>query len=341
VILSLNFMELAPLQKMFDPATFDTRPVDATGLKGPTYAAHVGDPDSDTGKNATARSTLIPAMLCPTDSTANHVPFDGSVTGEFSPTSTAPGQPASGQPKWARGNYAVNSGSGFMGFHGGNASGFWDAKDPQCAAWSDTRYRGVMGPNSCTMPITSITDGTSTTFLVGEVRAGITNRDRRGTWAMGAAGASIVAAYGWGTGGNDAGDDNGPNFCAWEADSIYGADLAPPNGFNDLADPNDCMHCHSGAESWQATMRSLHPNGLNAVMVDASVHFISNNIETGGQGAAWPTNTNRNELKGYNPTTGAPIYDSVPDVGGMALPVWDRLILSADGMRVDSDTAGF
>ena len=42
--------------------------------------------------------------------------------------------------------------------------------------------------------LTDVTNGTATTFLVHEVRTGVSAADRRGTWALGMAGASIVSA---------------------------------------------------------------------------------------------------------------------------------------------------
>ncbi len=52
-----------------------------------------------------------------------------------------------------------------------------------------------MGPNTAT-PLRRITDGTSKTFMVGEIRTGTTSQDARGVWALGQAGASLLAAYG-------------------------------------------------------------------------------------------------------------------------------------------------
>ena len=325
VILSLGFMELAPLQEMFDPLVFDNRPVDPNGITGPTHSVHLGDPDSLTGANATAKATPIPAMLCPSDTDRNRIPFTGCPgcsEGGFNETDMGP---------WARGNYAVNGGSAGFAFvpTGFNQDrGVWDAKDPASRAWANTQLRGVMGPNSCTMPITGITDGTSTTFLAGEVRTGVNNQDRRGVWAIGGAGASTVCLYGWG------GDDNGPNACDYEADAIWGG-----GQFGPYADVNDCMHPCTSCNSSRATFRSVHPNGLNAVMADASVHFIANSIETGGPGAGWPATRNRNVLAGYTPAV-RPIYNPVADVGFTALPLWDKLILSADGLRVETEAFG-
>ena len=44
-----------------------------------------------------------------------------------------------------------------------------------------------------------VTDGAASTCLLAEVRAGVAPVDRRGTWALGAVGASMV----WGHGSTD------------------------------------------------------------------------------------------------------------------------------------------
>ena len=75
--------------------------------------------------------------------------------------------------------------------------------------------------------------------------------------------------------------------------------------------------CESHCRNWQATFRSLHPNGVNISMADASVHFVSNYIESTGAGGA------------------------LLDGNGKVRAVWDRLILSCDGNPVDAKLAGF
>ena len=194
---ALYFTDAQPLVEMFDPATY------------------VSDNGPSNG-NSVVRATLVPAMLCPTDNSANRTPYAGDGGG------------------WARG-IMPSMPAAHMGF-GGTANsatdpaGLWDAKDRACTGWADPRARGVLGPNSCVMPLVGVTDGLATTFLVGEIRAGVSSMDRRGTWAMGAAGASVVCYYGWG------GKDNGPNCCTGDADSIVGA-----AGFDNALDANDCM----------------------------------------------------------------------------------------------------
>jgi len=267
VILTLGYTEDAPLQKAFD------------------YTVPINH-----ANNRTQRGTPLKNMLCPSDTVNNRVAFNGVLSTD--------------KDNWARNNYAVNAGNGPMGWAYDQNAGFWDAKDPACRGWSDNRRRGVIGPNSCTIPLGDITDGTANTFLVGEVRAGISAEDRRGVWAMGGAGSSIVAWYG------SNGDDNGPNCCVWDAG---GDDIRGSDSFRGTDSDQDCMTACE-CPDWQATFRSLHPNGVNVAMADASVHFFSDYIQTSGK---WGD-------------------------GGLTLwAVWDRLICSRDGREVDAKKAGF
>ncbi len=104
--------------------------------------------------NAFARSQTVEAMLCPTDA-YNVVPFDGSAYGLGS--------------NWARGNYAIN--------------GSLDQENSANGTWNNLLYRGISGPN-VSIGIKKISDGTTKTILIGEIRAGLVSIDARGTWAM-------------------------------------------------------------------------------------------------------------------------------------------------------------
>ncbi len=136
-----------------------------------------------------------------------------------------------------------------------------------------------MGPNAA-VTLKRITDGTSKTILLGEIRAGITPNDGRGVWAMGHAGASLLAAYGSG------GDDDGPNYCNSNADDVYcdiasGAGVCTSTGANGTA-MAECMGCSGGGGFDQQTVRSKHPGGAYIAMADGSVSWISDDIETTG-----------------------------------------------------------
>jgi len=234
-------------------------------------------------KNRLMRGTSIPGLLCPSDSGNNRKPFAG--------TNKAEGD------SWARGNYAVNAGNVFIGKDGG-------VVDADSAQWRDNQRRGVMAVNDATMDLAGMSrDGTSNTILAGDIRAGLTDKDRRGVWAMGMAGSSIVCAHG------SRGDANGPNACNRWADDIKGGDQVKLG----TAVEDQCMEAWGKSGSRQATFRSVHPGGCNVVMGDNSVHFISDAIETSGP---WG------------------------DAGPSFWPVWDRLICSADRRPVDYSKVG-
>jgi len=231
--------------------------------------------------NLPARSAQLSVMLCPTDNGLGN-PFDGTMFGEGA--------------DWARGNYAANSGSGYL-LEGSR----WDATwGPYSPGWRDLRLRGVMGPN-VSLRITDVTDGTSSTILLGEVRVGVNRFDRRGTWAMGTAGASCLFAYGFHS------DARCPNACNLESDDIVGCCYLQSTdpGMGVLV--QECMTCNCGSDNAQATVRSRHQDGVFVAFADGSVHFISDYIDCSGGSEA----------------------------------VWSRLISAADGLPISASQVGF
>ncbi|MEX2168316.1 MAG: DUF1559 domain-containing protein [Pirellulales bacterium] len=215
--------------------------------------------------NREARGTPIPTLLCPEDSGAE-VPFAGML-------------PIEGD-NWARANYACN---------GDNISAEKTTTDPQRI--------GVLRKNKRTR-IAQITDGTSHTILAAEIRIGLSAIDRRGVWAMGAAGASNLTWHGF------EGDCNGPNPANEQSDDIMGCrQLMRQLGAALLT--QERMTCWEPCPSLQAAPRSRHaPGGVHVVMVDGSVHWISDDINTLGPNA-------------------------------QCCSVWDRLVASQDGLPVD------
>jgi prepilin-type N-terminal cleavage/methylation domain-containing protein len=256
----LPFMEEQPVYDSFD----FTKPIN----------------DVANSKNFIARGTVIPALLCPSD-----------------PFNKAPYQGKTGSPhgaNWARTNYAASAGRAFIYGSGTDPVSMNGASnDP---GWKDNCARGVMGPNNA-VKLKRITDGTSKTIMLGEIRAGMTEQDARGVWAMGHAGASLLARYGSG------GDANGPNACYSNSDDVY-SDSDDPAGVcaasGDPVNGPECMTASGGNVFDQATTRSKHMGGVFMAMVDGSVQFITDDIETSG------------------------CYQN-------CCTVWDWMILSADG----------
>jgi hypothetical protein len=91
------------------------------------------------------------------------------------------------EPEWARGNYACSSGSADTDHHINGDNGIPNPPYPGLS-------KGPVMSINFGCRLTDIADGTSNTFLVHEVRVGVTAADRRGTWAMGMPGASLACA---------------------------------------------------------------------------------------------------------------------------------------------------
>jgi len=181
--------------------------------------------------------------------------------------------------------------------------------DPHAAAlptspgWKDPHYRGVMGAN-CSVTIAQIRDGTSNTLLLGEIRAGVTDFDSRGVWAMSGASSAL-----WEFGGIE-GDTNGPNSRDPNSDDIIAADAiraAYGDSSGLVAEGMPCSEDsnHEYADV-QAGARSAHADGVNTCFADGSVHWISNSIES-----------------------------KLPNGSNQVMSVWDRLCASSDGLPVD------
>lgn len=237
--------------------------------------------------NEVPRTTKLAVMLCPSDD-ANQEPFR---------------EGTSVVKTWERGNYAANAGNNE--FHDGGLGLAWKGwfAPPPDTVWPQTR--GVMGPN-ISARFAEITDGLSNTMLLGEVRAGLSPDDRRGVWAMGQAGASLLVWHGYG------GDANGPNPCNEFSDDVQGcATIEQAVGIAKLA--TECMTCWGGTAneggSYQGAVRSKHPGGVLVGFADGSVHFVPNTIETTGP---W----------------------------GECCHAWDRLIASQDGYLVELGKMG-
>ena len=273
----LPFLEQQPLYDSFVM-------VDSTG-------ANVTINDS---RNAEPRSKDLEVMRCPSD-------LYGKV--KFSSLDTTEGS------DWARGNYAANASLGgysLSQFGGTGAANTYSAAGPDSPLSQSRYHRGVMGSN-LSMGVSEISDGASNTILLGEVRAGLSKHDRRGTWALAGPGSSGLWAHGMA-------HTNGPNDCSLGGDDIVdGYTVATELG---LLRQTQCMDIQANYSA-EAGARSCHPGGVFVTMADGGVRFVSNYIE---KSTVWLFDAN---------------LTINPGGGKASFLCWQRLCASQDGLSID------
>jgi prepilin-type N-terminal cleavage/methylation domain-containing protein len=140
-------------------------------------------------------------------------------------------------------------------------------------------------------PLSHVTDGTSNTIMLSEVRTRDEIRDSRGAWVMARVGSSIIAADMHGTKilkricNQSSPPDYVPN-------PIWSDFALPPNaGVGPDIPRDDLVECVNSAEAdllgmpcWvrddtSAAPRSLHVGGVNTARIDGSVQWVTNEIE--------------------------------------------------------------
>jgi hypothetical protein len=238
--------------------------------------------------NREARGAQLAVMLCPSD-VGNSELFteDGG--------------------NWARGNYGLN---GFQYWPNSNlnrqALGLTSGGMSEFVNYNiGIGSVSVKGKAESKMSIARLTDGTTNTIMLGEMRIGLTGRDRRGVWAMGLCGSNFHCRHA-------ANGVNAPNSCGAGDDDIDGIQMV----IDEIGRPRMRAECMDAAtvDSGQSVMRSLHPGGIFIAMADGSARFISDFIESG--------------RLGYGAYIGVNAQDISPD----AFRVWQRLNIAADGM---------
>ena len=181
---------------------------------------------------------------------------------------------------WARGNY------------GYNAFQFWPSADgiarggrlidgepptgrrPALIDFIDFNVgMGIVStPTSQSGRLARITDGTTNTIMLGEMRVGLSSQDRRGVWAMGMCGSNFHCRTAW----------NGatqPNDCKQGVDDIYDIQKVKDElGAATLQ--GECMDAAT-VDSGQSVIRSVHPGGAFVALADGSVRFITDFVDSG------------------------------------------------------------
>jgi prepilin-type N-terminal cleavage/methylation domain-containing protein/prepilin-type processing-associated H-X9-DG protein len=190
------------------------------------------------------RGETIPTFLCPTDTTDTQFALQGG--------------------GWARGNYAANAGADWI--------------SDTVGGHSQPGQGGVMGIN-WGIPLSQLSaeDGTAYTIMFNEIRIGLTENDRRGTWAMGVGGSSI-------TGAMAQGDATNPNDSTEYSDDIEDCnavrmDLKTGNsGLGPLRMGCSNDNLPNNWPNWQAQARSRHAAGVNVCFADGGVRFILDSV---------------------------------------------------------------
>lgn len=156
-------------------------------------------------------------------------------------------------------------------------------------------YRGALSNEP--RPLQRVTDGTTNTILMSEVRTREVLVDQRGAWALGWVGSSLLAA-------DVHSQEDGNSPCGTGANRQTPADVPffpcllggfpanmPNLGINARGQADDMRECTEEAEAdsigmpcrpdvnTSASPRSSHPSGVNSAHLDGSVTWISDDID--------------------------------------------------------------
>jgi len=142
-------------------------------------------------------------------------------------------------------------------------------------------------------PVSRITDGTSKTLMLSEVRTRENSSDPRGVWAAAFAGGSILSFDMHSRVAPETTGANSKRNTAYNPFVYLSTPGLPPNTtvgwlnedwIRECPEPNvagvEGMSCHDQSPTRSAAApRSLHPGGVNAAHVDGSIIWLSDDIE--------------------------------------------------------------
>jgi prepilin-type N-terminal cleavage/methylation domain-containing protein/prepilin-type processing-associated H-X9-DG protein len=177
-----------------------------------------------------------PTLLCPSDNAAGRA-MD---TLELGAVSTAVSH------KFGKGNYAAFANA----FH------------------LDSNWQGPISREG--RRIAEVTDGTSTSLLIGEVRTRELGGDPRGAWALPWPGSSLLAV-------------DFHEVATEELDFAQTPNSTAPDVLFSCPEPGDAqlqlMPCHDQWQKYVAdASRSLHPGGVNVAFLDSRVEFLADTV---------------------------------------------------------------
>ena len=216
-------------------------------------------------------STRISAFVCPSDPNNQ----SGSVFFTSSDATNYPSfVPGSGNGvqliNWARGNYGSIQGATDSDH---TVNGY---DDPAASPFKGASKKGMIGANYG-VKIAEVIDGLSNTAMIGELRAGLSSIDIRGTWAMGFAGASMAGhAKNYNPTPNDNNGSSYPN-CNDGGDELQMTAQFGPM-FPNAAQQRMGFNCGGGMYNSGGQVRSNHPGGVHVGFGDGSVRFIKQTI---------------------------------------------------------------
>jgi hypothetical protein len=195
----------------------------------------------------------------------------------------------------AVGRFFLHRNGGTRSYGKGNYAGFTGPEHATCIQFS-----GAIQNNG--MELRRVSDGTSNTLMIGEVRTRDEASDERGVWTLAWVGATLLAvdlhSEATGTGSSCTGAALDPSVIYSPVSGQVAADQAqapnlPPGRFNadwirscpegeiKVAAELDGMPCEaqSSNDYYSAAPRSLHPGGVIAANVDGSVTFLRDEIQ--------------------------------------------------------------